>query len=89
MTLGELVRQEKFGAGAADQKNMDAEMAAAIARDGRYQVCSGCVIVYPEDNLTYQDDNDYMDENADKLARKKMKTDALKRAFAINGTLPS
>lgn len=28
---------------------------------------------------------DYMDDNADKLARKKMKTDAMKRAFAING----
>lgn len=52
MTLGELVRQEKFGAGAADQKNMDAEMAAAIARDGRYQVCSGCVIVYRGNKLT-------------------------------------
>lgn len=35
--------------------------------------------------LTVQDDLDYMDENADKLSRKKMKTDALKRAFAING----
>lgn len=38
LTLGELVRQEKFGAGSADQKNLDAEMASAIARDGRYQV---------------------------------------------------
>lgn len=38
LTLGELVRQEKFGAGSADQKNLDAEMAAAIARDGKYQV---------------------------------------------------
>ena len=26
-----------------------------------------------------------MDDNADRLARKKMKTDAMKRAFAING----
>jgi len=32
-----------------------------------------------------QDDNDYMDDNAEKLARKKMRTDAMKRAFAING----
>lgn len=39
LTLSELVRQEKFGAGSADQKNIDAEMAAAIARDGKYQVC--------------------------------------------------
>ena len=38
LTLGELVRQEKFGAGSADQKNLDAEMASAIARDGKYQV---------------------------------------------------
>lgn len=38
MTLGELVRQEKFGAGAADQKNLDAEMASAIGRDARFQV---------------------------------------------------
>jgi hypothetical protein len=37
LTLGELVRQEKFGAGSADQKNLDAEMASAIARDGKYQ----------------------------------------------------
>ena len=34
-----------------------------------------------------QDDNDYVDDNAEKLARRKMKTDALKRAFAINGEL--
>jgi hypothetical protein len=37
-TLGELVRQERFGAGSRDQKNIDAEMAAAIARDGRFDV---------------------------------------------------
>lgn len=37
-TLGELVRQERFGAGAADQKNLDAEMAGAIARDAKYEV---------------------------------------------------
>lgn len=68
MTLGEMVRQEKFGGGAADQKNLDAELAATIARDGRFN-----------------DSLDYMDENAEKLARKRMKTDAMKRAFAING----
>ncbi|WVR03641.1 hypothetical protein IAU60_000636 [Kwoniella sp. DSM 27419] len=66
-TLGELVRQERFGAGADDQKNMDMEMAAAIARDGKFQ-----------------DGVDYMDDNVDKLARRKMKSDAMKRAFAIN-----
>lgn len=37
-SLGELVRQEKFGAGSREQKNMDAEMATAIARDGKFNV---------------------------------------------------
>lgn len=37
-TLGELVRQERFGAGSSDQKNMDATMAAAIAGDSHYDV---------------------------------------------------
>lgn len=32
-----------------------------------------------------QDDLDYMDENAERLARRKMKSDAMKRQFAING----
>jgi hypothetical protein len=71
-TLGDLVRQERFGAGAQDQKDMDYEMATAIAKDGKYV-----------DNL------DYMDENAERLARKKMKTDAMKRQFAINGVSSS
>ncbi|WWC86011.1 uncharacterized protein L201_000882 [Kwoniella dendrophila CBS 6074] len=66
-SLGELVRQEKFGAGSSDQKNMDAEMAAAISRDAKFE-----------------SDVDYMDDNVDKLARRKMKSDAMKRAFAIN-----
>lgn len=68
MTLEEMVRQEKFGGGANDQKNLDAEMASQIARDGRFQA-----------------DVDYMDENSERLARKRMRTDAMKRAFAING----
>ncbi|WRT63888.1 uncharacterized protein IL334_000814 [Kwoniella shivajii] len=66
-SLGELVRQEKFGAGSQDQKNMDAEMAAAISRDAKFA-----------------SDVDYMDDNVEKLARRKMKSDAMKRAFAIN-----
>ncbi|CDZ96586.1 Uncharacterized conserved protein [Phaffia rhodozyma] len=66
-TLGDLVRQERFGGGSADQKNLDAELARSIATDGKF-----------DSNL------DYMDENADKLARKKMKTDASKRLYAIN-----
>ena len=43
-TLGELVRQERFGAGSRDQKNIDAEMAAAIARDGRFDVSTACLL---------------------------------------------
>lgn len=70
LTLGEMLRQEKFGAGMADQKNLDAELAASITRD------SGFV-----------DDLEYMDDNAEKLGRKKMRTDAMKRQFAINGKL--
>ena len=30
-----------------------------------------------------------MDDNAERLARRKLKSDALKRAFAINGTFRS
>lgn len=67
-SLGDLVRAERFGGGAADQKNLDAELANSIARDAKFT-----------------EGLDYMDENADKLARKKMKTDASKRLFAING----
>lgn len=32
-----------------------------------------------------QADLDYMDDNVEKLARWKMKSDAMKRAFAVNG----
>lgn len=62
------MRQEKFGGGANDMKNMDAELAAQITRDGRF-----------EEGL------EYLDDNSERLARKRMKTDAMKRAFAING----
>ncbi|TBU47785.1 CwfJ C-terminus 1-domain-containing protein-like protein [Dichomitus squalens] len=67
ITLGEMLRQEKFGAGMADQKNLDAEFARAVMTDGGFQ-----------------NDMDYMDDNADKLARKKMRADHMKRQFAIN-----
>ncbi|ORY55951.1 CwfJ C-terminus 1-domain-containing protein-like protein [Leucosporidium creatinivorum] len=66
VSLAELVRQERFSAGASDQKDMDAEMASRIAGDMRYK-----------------NDLDYVDENADKLARKKMKSDVMKKAFAV------
>jgi len=32
-----------------------------------------------------QNDLEYMDDNAEKLSRKKMRTDAMRRQFAING----
>lgn len=38
ISLSELVRQERFGAGSADQKNLDMELAKAIAGDGRFVV---------------------------------------------------
>ena len=37
-TLGDMLRQEKFGAGMADQKDFDAEFAKAIMGDAKYQV---------------------------------------------------
>lgn len=39
ITLGEMLREEKFGAGMADQKNLDAEFARAVMTDGGFQVC--------------------------------------------------
>jgi hypothetical protein len=68
ITLGEMLRQEKFGAGMADQKSLDAELARSITTDAKF-----------EDSL------DYADDNAERLARKKLRTDAMKRAFAVNG----
>ena len=37
-TLGEMLRQEKFGAGSADQKDFDGELAKAIMGDGKFEV---------------------------------------------------
>lgn len=37
-TLGELLRQEKFGAGIADQKNLDIQFAQSIMTDGGFVV---------------------------------------------------
>ncbi|KAF7299218.1 Complexed with Cdc5 protein cwf19 [Mycena indigotica] len=66
-TLGEMLRQERFGGGMADQKNLDAEFARSIMSDGKFQ-----------------NDLDYIDDNAEKLGRQKMRSDAMKRQFAIN-----
>ncbi|KAH7890545.1 CwfJ C-terminus 1-domain-containing protein-like protein [Phlebopus sp. FC_14] len=67
MTLGEMLRQERFGAGLADQKNLDAQFAKAIVGDGKFE-----------------NDLEYMDDNAERLGRQKMRSDALKRQFAIH-----
>lgn len=66
-TLGELLRQERFGGGMADQKNLDAQFAQAIMGDGKFE-----------------NDLEYIDDNAEKLGRQKMRSDAMKRQFAIN-----
>ena len=56
-TLGEMLRQERFGGGMADQKNLDAELAGAIMGDGKFQVSTlfassrqGGVIAHSYDN---------------------------------------
>ncbi|KAJ3488618.1 hypothetical protein NLJ89_g11599 [Agrocybe chaxingu] len=67
MTLGEMLRQERMGAGMADQKDLDAQYARAIMGDGKFE-----------------NDLDYIDDNAEKLGRQKMRSDAMKRQFAIN-----
>lgn len=67
-TLADLVRQERFGAGRRDQKDMDAELASRIMGD-----------------KAYKDDVDYVDDNVERLSRKKVKSDGAKREFAIQG----
>jgi hypothetical protein len=37
-SLGELVRQERFGGGPRDQKDLDMQMANAIVTDGKFEV---------------------------------------------------
>lgn len=67
-TLSELVRQERFSAGRADQKDADAILAHQIMAD-----------------QGFENDLDYMDEEAKRFARKRMRDDALKRQFAVQG----
>ena len=43
MTLGELLRQERFGAGISDQKSLDAQYAKALIGDGKFEV-RGCLL---------------------------------------------
>ncbi|KAI0036473.1 CwfJ C-terminus 1-domain-containing protein-like protein [Vararia minispora EC-137] len=67
LTLSDMLRQERFGAGMADQKNLDSQLARSIMTDG-----------------SFQNDLEYMDDNAEQLGRQKMRSDAMKRQFAIN-----
>ena len=38
ITLGEMLRQERFGAGISDQKSLDAQYAKALMGDGKFEV---------------------------------------------------
>lgn len=67
-TLEDLVREEKFGAGSRETKDMDAEFASRIMGDA-----------------AFKDDLDYLDEEAERMARKKLKTADQKKLFAIQG----
>jgi hypothetical protein len=46
-TLGEMLRQEKFGAGSSDQKDFDGQLAKAIMGDGKFEVVAICFLVRP------------------------------------------
>ena len=67
VSLGDLVRQEKFSAGSRWQKDPDAELAANIMSDAGFSA-----------------DLDAQDDDAHRYAKKKMRSDALKRQFAIH-----
>lgn len=47
MTLGEMLRQEKFEAGMADQKDLDAQFAKAIMGDTKFEVCTSLIPQIP------------------------------------------
>ena len=38
-TLGDMLRQERFGGGSSDQNHLDAEFARQIMTDGGFKVC--------------------------------------------------
>ena len=42
----------------------------------------------PVTEIPLQNDLEYMDDNAERLGRQKMRSDAMKRQFAIHGRLP-
>lgn len=84
ITLGEMLRQERFGAGISDQKSLDAQYAKALMGDGKFEVRPFAQLRTGY-SLYSQNDLDYIDDNAERLARQKMRSDAMKRQFAING----
>ena len=69
VSLSDLVRQERFTAGRADQKDYDMMLSQQIAGD-----------------RAFVNDTDYLDDEAQRFARKRMRDDAMKRQFAIQGT---
>jgi hypothetical protein len=84
-TLGEMLRQEKFGAGSSDQKDFDGQLAKAIMGDGKFEVSDYVPVLRSSHFRRVQNDLEYMDDNAERLGRRKMRSDAMKRQFAING----
>jgi hypothetical protein len=83
-----MLRQEKFGGGMSDQKNLDAQFAKAIMSDGKFAVSRKVPTPSPcakTECNGVQNDLDYMDDNAEKLGRQKMRSDAMKRQFAVHG----
>jgi len=83
-----MLREEKLGARIAGQKDLDARLAQAIMKDGKFEVinytsvfCSDSPWLKP----SLKDNLEYINENAEKLGRQKMRSDALKRQFAFHG----
>jgi hypothetical protein len=74
-----MLHQERFGACIADQKNLHAQFAKAVMGDG-------WLLLWRNGNAAYPvPQNDYIDDNAEKLSRQEMRSDAVKRQFAIHG----
>ena len=65
-SLAELVRQERYGTGRADERDADAMLAQQIAGD-----------------RAFVNDTEYMDDEAQRFARKRMRDDALSRECAM------
>ncbi|RUS19538.1 hypothetical protein BC937DRAFT_87318 [Endogone sp. FLAS-F59071] len=72
ISLEDLVRQERYGArGIGD---MDKELAGRIVGDAKFQML---ILVLMQDDL------DYLDEHAEKMASKKDRTEEQKMKFAV------